>query len=101
MGRAIAHGAGGDLEAALADYEQAIRINPDLAVAYVGQGAILTRLNRPDEAIAACSRAIALDAKNAKAYYNRGVAREATKDTEGAAQDFQKAIQLDPRLKAR
>ena len=72
VGRAIAHGAAGNLTAALADYEQAIRINPNLAVAYVGQGAILARLNRPDEAIAACSRAIALDAKNAKAYYNRG-----------------------------
>ena len=100
VGRATAHGAAGDLNAALADYEQASLINPNLAVAYVGQGAILTRLNRPDEAIAACTRAIALDARNAKAYYNRAVAREATKDTEGAAQDFRKAIQLDPRLKS-
>ena len=75
--------------------------DPDLAVAYVGQGAVLARLHRPDEAIAACSRAIALDGKNAKAYFNRGVAREAKNDTAGAAQDFQKAFQLDPRLKDR
>ncbi len=100
VGRAIASGAGGDLKAASADYEQAIRVNPDLAVAHVGLGAILTRLNRPDEAIAACTRAIALDSKNAKAYYNRGVAREVKKDKEGAAQDFRKAIELDPRLNA-
>ena len=59
------------------DYEQATRINPYLTVAFVGQGAILTQLNRPDEAIEACSRAIALDGKNARAYFNRGVAREA------------------------
>jgi Tfp pilus assembly protein PilF len=100
VGRATAYGAEGDLKAALADYDKAIRINRDLAVAYVGQGAILTRLNRPNEAIAACTRAIALDAKNAKAYYNRAVAREATKDKEGAAQDFRQAIQLDRRLNA-
>jgi tetratricopeptide (TPR) repeat protein len=100
VGRAIALGDGGDLKAALADYEQAARINPDLVVTHVGQGAILTRMNRWDEAIAACTRAIALDAKNAKAYFNRGVAREAKKDEAGAARDFRKAFELDPRLKA-
>jgi tetratricopeptide (TPR) repeat protein len=101
LGRAIALGASGDLQAALRDYQQATRINPFLTVAYVGQGAILIQLNRPDEAIEACSRAIAIDAKNARAYFNRGVAREARNDPVGAAQDFQKAAQLDPRLKAR
>jgi tetratricopeptide (TPR) repeat protein len=101
LGRAIAQGANGNLEAALRDYQQAIRINPLLTVAYVGQGAILIQLNRHDEAIEACSRAIALDARNARAYFNRGVAREARHDPVGAAQDFEKAAQLDPRLKAR
>jgi tetratricopeptide (TPR) repeat protein len=101
LGRAIALGASGNLQAALRDYEEAARINPLLTVAYVGQGAILIQLNRPDEAIEACNRAIALDARNARAYFNRGVAREAKKDLVGAAQDFQKAAQLDPRLKAR
>jgi len=101
LGRAIAEGTSGNLQAALRDYEQATRINPLLTVAYVGQGAILIQLNRPDEAIEACNRAIVLDAKNARAYFNRGVAREARKDLVGAAQDFQKAAQLDPSLKAR
>src|SRR5262249_50741242 len=84
LGRAIAEGATGDPQAALRDYEQATRINPALTVAYVGQGAILIQLNRPAEAIEACNRAIALDAKNARAYFNRGVAREASKDAVGA-----------------
>jgi tetratricopeptide (TPR) repeat protein len=101
VGRAIASGDSGNLTSALDDFDQAIRIAPGLALAYVGKGAILARLNRPDEAIAACSRAIALDGKNARAYFNRGVARELKKDATGAAQDFQKAAQLDPRLKAR
>jgi tetratricopeptide (TPR) repeat protein len=101
LGRAIAEGTSGDLQAALRDYEQATQLNPALTVAYVGQAAILIQLNRPAEAIEACNRAIALDAKNARAYFNRGVAREASKDTVGAAQDFQKAAQLDPGLKAR
>jgi tetratricopeptide (TPR) repeat protein len=60
----------------------------------------LIRLNRPDDAIAACTRAIEIDARNAKAYYNRAVAREATKDLDGAARDFRKAVELDPRLHA-
>jgi tetratricopeptide (TPR) repeat protein len=101
VGRATAYGAKDDLKAALDDYEQAIRINRDLAIAYVGQGAILTRLNRLAEAIAACTQAIKLDTRNAKAYYNRALAREATQDKEGAAQDFRTAIQLDPRLNTR
>lgn len=101
VGRAIAQATAGNLAAALGDYEQAIRNDPNLTVAYVGQGAVLARLQRPDEAIAACSRAIALDGKNAKAYFNRGSAREAKNDKAGAAQDFQKAFQLDPRLKDR
>jgi hypothetical protein len=101
LGRAVAEGATGELPAALADYEQALRLDPGLVVAHVGQGAILARLGRLDEAIAASSRAIELDARNAKAYYNRGVAREAKKDRAGADRDFQKAAQLDPRLKGR
>jgi tetratricopeptide (TPR) repeat protein len=101
LGRAIALGASGNLQAALRDYEQATRINPALTVAYVGQAAILIQLNRPEEAIEACNRAIALDGKNARAYFNRAVAREARKDAAGAAQDFRKAAELDPRLKAR
>jgi tetratricopeptide (TPR) repeat protein len=100
VGRAIAYGDTGNSTYALDDLDQAIRIAPDLAVAYVAKGAILVRLNRPDEAIAACDKAISLDGKNAKAYFNRGLARELKKDTVRAAQDFQKATQLDPRLKA-
>jgi Tfp pilus assembly protein PilF len=100
VGRAVAYGDSGNLTFALDDFDQAIRLAPDLAVALVGKGAILVRLNRADEAIAACTQAIDRDAKNAKAYYNRGIARELKRDAAGAAQDFQKAAQLDPRLKA-
>jgi Tfp pilus assembly protein PilF len=101
VGRAIAQATAGNFAAALTDYEQAIRHDPNLTVAHVGQGAVLARLKRPDEAIAACSRAIAIDDKNAKAYFNRGAAREAKNDTAGAASDFRKAFELDPRLKDR
>ncbi|WP_165220612.1 tetratricopeptide repeat protein [Aquisphaera insulae] len=98
VGRATALGAQGDLKGALADYERAIQINKDLAVAHVGQGAILIRLNRAAEAIAACARAIEIDPGNAKAYFNRAVARETAGDRAGAAEDFRRAAQLDPRL---
>ncbi|QEH38794.1 Tetratricopeptide repeat protein [Aquisphaera giovannonii] len=98
VGRATALGAQGDLRGALADYERAIQINRDLAVAFVGQGAILTRLNRAEDAIAACTRAIEIDPGNAKAYYNRAIAREATGDKAGSAEDFRKAARLDSRL---
>jgi tetratricopeptide (TPR) repeat protein len=99
--RAVALGAAGKLPAALEDYDQALRLNPRMVVAYVGKGAVLGRLDRLDEAIRVCSHAITLDPNNARAYFNRGIVREARKDKLGAAQDFQKAAQLDPSLKAR
>jgi len=43
----------GRLEVALTAYREASRIAPDRALPYVGIGAVLARLDRPDEALAA------------------------------------------------
>ena len=40
---------------------------------------------------------IELDPKNPRAYYNRGNAKQAKGDLEGAMADFNRAIELDPR----
>ena len=50
-----------------------------------------------EHAVEACKKAIALDPKNAFAYYIRGNALKALKRPEDAAADFTKAIKLDPK----
>jgi tetratricopeptide (TPR) repeat protein len=50
-----------------------------------------------DEAIAACSRLLALDPKNAAAYNNRGWAYDGKGDYDRAIADLDQAIWLDPK----
>ena len=58
--RGIAHGSVGAHERALADYTEAIAIQPDLAVAYHNRGVELERLGRLTEARADFERALEL-----------------------------------------
>ena len=52
-------------------------------------------------AIAHYDRAIKLNPDYVDAYYNRGVAKSALGDHNGAETDFKRAIELDPALKDR
>jgi len=48
----------GELEAALAAYEEAASVAPDRAVPHTSRGTVLARLGRPDEALAAFDAAL-------------------------------------------
>jgi tetratricopeptide (TPR) repeat protein len=52
------------------------------------------------ESIAACTRAISLDPKSAKAYASRGAFKYAMGDGKGAIRDLTKAIELNPKSAA-
>lgn len=54
------------------------------------------RLEKYDEAILDCTRAIELDPKFAWAYYNRASANAGKKQSQQAVADFTKAIELNP-----
>jgi tetratricopeptide (TPR) repeat protein len=63
-----------DFAHALADYERAIALDPDLAAAYVGRGAVFTFKvagNDPDRAIVDFGTALRIDPNNTKAYLGR------------------------------
>ena len=68
--RAQAHQAMGDREAALADYNQALAINPRLLKAWSGKAVILTQLNRTDEAITATRRTLEIAPNDLVSYSN-------------------------------
>lgn len=85
-----------DTEAAVDDFNRAIKLFPDYSVVYNNRGNALMDLGRSKEAIADFDRAIALAAAYGVAYNNRGNAYFASGDYAAAARDFRKAAQLMP-----
>ncbi len=83
-------------EEALAAYEQAIRLDPNSAVAYNGKGIALCDLERYEEALAAYEQAIRLDPNNAVTYRNKGHVLYDLKSYEEALAVYVQAIRLDP-----
>ena len=88
-----------DPEGALADYEQAIRLRPDLAEAYFRRGRVLARQNKTNAAVSDFSKALELhpnlvDALNARA--NLLLTRR--RDYLGSIADFDKLINLGVNL---
>ena len=95
----IAREAQGDLAGALADYDQAIALNPQDATAYNNRG--IARADQGDlaGALADYDQAIALNPQDATAYNNRGNARQAQGDLAGALADYDQAIALNPQVR--
>jgi TonB family protein len=86
----------GMTDAAIADFGQAIALNPNYAKAYLGRGNAKADKKDFDGAIADCDRAIALDPKYIHAYAARGYAKAQIRDFDGAIADDNQAIALDP-----
>jgi len=84
-------------EEAIADFSEAIRLNPDHANAYYDRGNAREAANDLTGAITDYDAAIRLKPDDAAAYYNnRGIAREAANDLTGAITDYDAAIRLKP-----
>src|SRR5262249_55166960 len=81
-----------NFDAAMAEYEQAIRLAPTDAAAHVNLGASLAKKRNPDGAIAEYRAALRLDPKSAGALTNWGRALAAKKDLEGAIAKHREAI---------
>ncbi|WP_255014733.1 tetratricopeptide repeat-containing serine protease family protein [Cyanobium sp. BA20m-p-22] len=94
--RAYAKNDLGDKQGAIADYSQAIAINPQLAQAYNNRGNIKRDLGDKQGAIADYNQAIAINPQHFKAYYNRGNAKDDLGDKQGAIADYNQAIAINP-----
>ena len=82
---------------ALADFEEALSIMPNLAEAFVNRGNTYIFQSQFRAAIDEYNRGLELGTKDPHAaYYNRGLAHEALKDLESAYEDFLQASDLRP-----
>jgi tetratricopeptide (TPR) repeat protein len=80
------------------DYDQAIQLDPKLAIAYNNRSDAYNYKGDRDRAIADADETIRLDPKFALAYCHRGEAYEAKNDPDHAIADFDQALKLDPSL---
>lgn len=84
----------GDYDEAIADYNQAMQINPNYADAYYHRGNAHYDIDKYEDAIADYTQVIKINSNYIEAYYNRGNARLTLADKQGALEDFQKAADL-------
>ena len=71
--RGFAYKVTGDLDRSIADYTQAIQLNPKLAKAYSNRCWAYFSKGNTDQAIADCNQAIELNPKDPNGYFHRGV----------------------------
>jgi tetratricopeptide (TPR) repeat protein len=95
--RGDAYRASHDSGHALADYNEAIRLDPKYTSAYNGRGIVYDDKKDYDRALADYNEAIGLDPKYAPAYSNRALVYYANKDYDRAFADLNERIRLDPK----
>jgi tetratricopeptide (TPR) repeat protein len=96
--RGIALRQKGELDRAIADFDQAIKIDPQDARFYNSRGIALRMKNDLDRAIADHDKAIQLDPKRAVFYSERGIDFRQKGDLDRAIAEHTRAIGIDPKL---
>jgi tetratricopeptide (TPR) repeat protein len=85
----------GDYEKAIADHNEAIKIDPTYAAGFMHRGNAFARHGDFDRAIADHSEAVRLAPKDADSFYNRGYTYSHKGDHERAVADYTTGIELD------
>ena len=86
----------GRLDEAKGCYDEALRLNPNLAMTFSNMGQALHEEGRLDEAIAWYLRAVELEPGLARAHWNLGNVLEKRGDHNGAIASFQDALRSAP-----
>lgn len=94
--RASAYARKGMAAEAADNYGQAIKVDPDLTMAWIGRGMARLLERKFDAAVADFSRALALSPGDAALHVSRGYAHLARGKPKVAITDFDKALALDP-----
>jgi tetratricopeptide (TPR) repeat protein len=96
--RGLSHYDLGNLPEAIADYTEAIRLQPDYADAYFYRGIARTDSGNYEGAVVDYTQAIQINPQSARAYYNRALLRYERGDSQGALADYTQAINSDRNL---
>lgn len=83
-----------DWDGALADLDQAIKLEPDTAGLYFSRGVARIFLNDGDGALADLDQALALDPNLAEAYFARGLINRCRGRVEKSLADFRRYVEL-------
>jgi tetratricopeptide (TPR) repeat protein len=86
----------GSLDLALLDYEEAARLDPNLASVHYGRGQVYLAGGYPDEAAACYTQAIECAPDAVEGYFERGRCLLRAHRFEEALTDATRAIELDP-----
>jgi tetratricopeptide (TPR) repeat protein len=86
----------GDLDGAIAHFQQAIRLEPKLAMPHISLGNVLFEKGDLDGAAAQYREAIRLDPKLAMPHIGLGNALQAKGDLDGTIAQYEEATRLDP-----
>jgi len=86
----------GKLEAAVADFSESIRLNPDNALAYDERGFALMKLGQHMQAINDFSSSFEMNPLNVKTFVNRGTSHAKVGNYAQAVADYDEALKIDP-----
>lgn len=95
VNRAIAYSAAHDYDKAFADFNAALRVDPESWLAHYNRANVYFDLGKDDLAIEDFNAAIGADPTAAMAYYNRGLAHERRGNITEAVDDYRHALSLD------
>lgn len=91
--RGLAHRLKGDIDRAIQDYSQAIKLNPKSAITYNNRGVAYDKKGDYERAIADYDQAIKLNPWH-EAYFNRGNAHLGRSQYDRAIDDYNQALKL-------
>jgi tetratricopeptide (TPR) repeat protein len=83
------------------DFNEAVRIRPNMGEAYVNRGAVSIGEHHYAESLPDLNKGLELGVEEpAKVYFNRALAYEGLDDEKSAYFDYQKAVELNPTWEA-
>ncbi len=92
----VAYDARGQADMAIGEYEEALRLNPELADAHNNMGTAYRAKGRLDEAIKEYLIALSLKPGHEMARHNLGLSYACRGDYDGAIREYREAIRLKP-----